>query len=100
MVVAVTPRPAGKVMLNIIADRLITTISQDVQPGTNQIRVPVGRDWDNGGYAVATLLRPLDVAAQRLPGRATPPQIGINEQPPRADDAAQPPRPCRASGVR
>jgi uncharacterized protein YfaS (alpha-2-macroglobulin family) len=70
MVVAVTARTAGKVMLNIVADRLITTISQDVQPGTNQIRVPVGRDWGNGGYAVATLLRPLDVAAQRMPGRA------------------------------
>jgi alpha-2-macroglobulin len=41
-----------------------------VQPGTSQIRVPVGRDWGNGGYAVATLLRPLDVAAQRMPGRA------------------------------
>jgi uncharacterized protein YfaS (alpha-2-macroglobulin family) len=70
MAVAVTARTAGKVMLNIIADRLITTISQDVQPGMNQIRVPVGRDWGNGGYAVATLLRPLDVAAQRMPGRA------------------------------
>ena len=70
MVVAVTARTAGKVMLNIIADRLVTTVSQDVQPGTNQIRVPVGRDWGNGGYAVATLLRPLDVAAQRMPGRA------------------------------
>ena len=70
MAVAVTARTAGKVMLNIIADRLITTISQDVQPGINRIRVPVGRDWGNGGYAVATLLRPLDVAAQRMPGRA------------------------------
>ena len=70
MAVAVTSRTAGKVMLNIIADRLITTVSQDVQPGMNRIVVPVGRDWGNGGYAVATLLRPLDVAAQRMPGRA------------------------------
>ncbi len=70
MVVAVTARTAGKVMLNIIADRLITTISQEVQPGINRLRVPVGGDWGNGGYAVATLLRPLDVAAQRMPGRA------------------------------
>src|SRR5271170_4056122 len=70
MVVAVTARTAGKVMLNIIADRLITTLSQDVQPGVNQIRVPVGNDWGNGGYAVATLLRPLDTVALRMPGRA------------------------------
>ena len=65
MVVAVTARTAGKVMLNIIADRLITTISQDVQPGINQIRVPVGRDWGNGGYVVATL-----AAAARCRGPA------------------------------
>ena len=70
MVVAVTARTAGKVMLNIVADRLVNTVSQDVQPGVNQIRVPVGHDWGNGGYAVATLLRPLDAAAQRMPGRA------------------------------
>ena len=70
MTVAVTARTAGKVTLNIFADRLIATVSQDVQPGVNQIRLPVGRDWGTGGYVVATLLRPLDVAAQRMPGRA------------------------------
>jgi alpha-2-macroglobulin len=70
MTVAVTARTAGKVMLNVIADRLISTLNQDVRAGLNQIRVPVGRDWGNGGYVVATLLRPLDVAAQRMPGRA------------------------------
>ena len=70
MTVAVTARTAGKVMLNVIADRLVSTIDTQVQPGLNQINVPVGRDWGNGGYVVATLLRPLDVAAQRMPGRA------------------------------
>jgi uncharacterized protein YfaS (alpha-2-macroglobulin family) len=70
MVLAVTARTAGKVMLNIVADRVVATMSQDVQPGTNRISVPVGQDWGNGGYAVATLLRPLDAAAQRMPGRA------------------------------
>jgi uncharacterized protein YfaS (alpha-2-macroglobulin family) len=70
MVLAVTARTAGKVMLNVVADRVVATVSQDVQPGTNRIRVPVGQDWGNGGYAVATLLRPLDAAAQRMPGRA------------------------------
>jgi uncharacterized protein YfaS (alpha-2-macroglobulin family) len=70
MTIAVTARTAGKVMLNVIADRLITTLHQDVQPGLSRIRIPVGRDWGNGGYVVATLMRPLDVAAQRMPGRA------------------------------
>jgi uncharacterized protein YfaS (alpha-2-macroglobulin family) len=70
MTVAVTARTAGKVLLNIVGDRLISSITQDVQAGANQLRVPVGSDWGNGGYVVATLLRPLDVAAQRMPGRA------------------------------
>ena len=70
MTVAVTARTAGKVLLNIVGDRLISSVSQDVQVGANQLRVPVGSEWGNGGYVVATLLRPLDVAAQRMPGRA------------------------------
>ncbi len=35
MTVAVTARTAGKVTLNVIGDRLITTISQEVQPGVD-----------------------------------------------------------------
>jgi len=70
MTVAVTARTAGKVLLNIVGDRLISSTTQDVQAGANQLRVPVGPDWGNGGYVVATLLRPLDVAAQRMPGRS------------------------------
>jgi uncharacterized protein YfaS (alpha-2-macroglobulin family) len=70
MTVAMTARTAGKVLLNIVGDRLISSTTQDVQAGANQLRVPVGPDWGNGGYVVATLLRPLDVAAQRMPGRS------------------------------
>jgi len=70
MTVAVTARTAGKVTLNVVADRLITTITQDVQPGVAQVRVPVGSDWGTGAYLVATLRRPLDTQAQRMPGRA------------------------------
>ena len=36
------------------------------------MRVPltVGKDWGTGAYLVATLRRPLDAPAQRMPGRA------------------------------
>ena len=34
------------------------------------MQLPVGKDWGNGAYVVATLRRPLDAAAQRMPGRA------------------------------
>jgi alpha-2-macroglobulin len=70
MTVAVTARTAGRVLVNVVADRLITTVDQEVQAGVNQIKLPIGRDWGNGGYVIATLLRPLDVAQQRMPGRA------------------------------
>jgi uncharacterized protein YfaS (alpha-2-macroglobulin family) len=70
MTVAVTARAAGKVLLNVVTDRIASTISKDVKPGVNEIRVPVGPDWGNGGYVVATLLRPLDAQAKRMPGRA------------------------------
>jgi uncharacterized protein YfaS (alpha-2-macroglobulin family) len=70
MTVAVTARTAGKVTLNVIGDRLLTTIVQDVPAGVAQLRVPVGNDWGSGAYVVATLRRPLDAAANRMPGRA------------------------------
>lgn len=70
MNVAVTARSAGKVTLNVVGDRLISTVTQDVQAGTAPIKLTVGRDWGNGAYVVATLRRPLDQAAKRMPGRA------------------------------
>ena len=68
--VAVTARTAGKVTLAVIADRLITTETRDVQAGAATIPLKVGADWGTGAYVVATLRRPLDAQAQRMPGRA------------------------------
>ncbi len=70
MTVAVTTRVAGKVTLDVVGDRLATSVTQDVSPGTAKIKLDVGRDWGNGAYVVATLRRPLDAKAQRMPGRA------------------------------
>ena len=70
MTVAVTARTAGKVTLNVISDRLITTVTQDVTPGLARMHVAVGNDWGSGAYVVATLRRPLDRQAERMPGRA------------------------------
>ena len=46
------------------------TTTTDVQAGTAKIPLTVGRDWGSGAYVVATLRRPLDEAASRMPGRA------------------------------
>ncbi len=73
MVVSVNARTAGKLTVNVLGDRLLTTQTVDVKQGTSQVKIPVGSDWGTGAYVVTTLRRPLDTAAQRMPGRA----IGI-----------------------
>jgi uncharacterized protein YfaS (alpha-2-macroglobulin family) len=70
MVVNVSARTAGKLTINVVGDRLLTTQTTDVKEGASQVRVPVGKDWGTGAYVVATLRRPLDAQAQRMPGRA------------------------------
>ena len=70
MTVAVTARNAGAVTLNVIGDHLLATQAASVKEGTTELKVPVGRDWGTGAYIVATLRRPLDAPAQRMPGRA------------------------------
>jgi uncharacterized protein YfaS (alpha-2-macroglobulin family) len=71
MTVAVTARTAGRLTVNVIGNRLLASQSTDVkQPGVAQVKVPIGTDWGAGAYIVATLRRPLDEPAQRMPGRA------------------------------
>ncbi|MEA2983196.1 MAG: alpha-2-macroglobulin, partial [Alphaproteobacteria bacterium] len=70
MTVAVVARAAGRVTLNVMGEKLLSSITQEVTPGTARIRVPVGSDWGTGAYVVATLRRPLDAQVQRMPGRA------------------------------
>ena len=71
MTVAVTARSAGRVTLNVIGDRLLATVTPDVKPALQRSRsCRSASDWGTGAYVVATLRRPLDAAAQRMPGRA------------------------------
>jgi uncharacterized protein YfaS (alpha-2-macroglobulin family) len=70
MAVTVNARTAGKLTVNVIGERLLTTQTVDVKEGQQQVRIPVSKDWGTGAYVVATLRRPLDVDAQRMPGRA------------------------------
>ncbi|MBI3700498.1 MAG: alpha-2-macroglobulin family protein [Afipia sp.] len=70
MIVSVNARSAGKLTINVLGDRLLTTQTSDIKEGQNKINVSVGKDWGTGAYVVATLRRPLDAAAQRMPGRS------------------------------
>jgi len=70
MNVAITARSAGRVTLHVVGERMIATQTAEVKPGLNTVKLSVGKDWGNGAYVVATLRRPLDVQAKRMPGRA------------------------------
>jgi len=70
MNVAVTAPAAGKLTLNVFTDRLVASVTQDVKAGAVNSKLAVGKDWGTGAYLVATLRRPLDGPAQRMPGRA------------------------------
>ncbi|NOJ40372.1 alpha-2-macroglobulin family protein [Bradyrhizobium australiense] len=70
MVVSVNARTAGNLTVNVLGDRLLTTQTVEVKQGTQQVKLTVGKDWGTGAYVLATLRRPLDAAALRMPGRA------------------------------
>ncbi len=60
----------GNVTINVFGDKLLASKRADVHQGANQVSLNVGPDWGSGAYVVATLRRPLDVAASRMPSRA------------------------------
>ncbi|HXZ46848.1 MAG TPA: alpha-2-macroglobulin [Pseudolabrys sp.] len=70
MNVVANVRTAGRLTVNVFTDRLVASQSQDVKPGAVGASLNVGRDWGTGAYVIATLRRPLDAPAQRMPGRA------------------------------
>ncbi|HEX5499188.1 MAG TPA: alpha-2-macroglobulin family protein, partial [Thermomicrobiales bacterium] len=70
MNVAVTARTAGRLTINVFTDRLVASKEEEVKAGTVHVPLTVGKDWGTGAYVVATLRRPLDAPAKRMPGRA------------------------------
>jgi hypothetical protein len=61
---------AGSATVAILGDELNYTSLIDLQKGDNVTTIPVSADWGTGAYAVVLAHRPLDQAAQRMPGRA------------------------------
>ena len=61
------PRAAGKAVVMVLADRLVSMQAVDVAEGENLIDLPVTDDWGAGVYVTATALRPMDAAAGRNP---------------------------------
>jgi uncharacterized protein YfaS (alpha-2-macroglobulin family) len=98
MTVSVNARTAGRLTINVLGERLLTTQSVQVKEGASQVRIPVGKDWGTGAYVVATLRRPLDASAKRMPGRAIGLKwFGIDKKARTLDVALSPPALVRPS---
>ena len=64
------PRFAGTALIQVMDDRLIAMKSVDVPEGGTTVDLEVTEDWGPGAYVTATLYRPMDVEAKRMPARA------------------------------
>jgi alpha-2-macroglobulin len=68
--VKIEARYAGKATVQIVGDRVLATQMVDVAEGGTTLPFTVGADWGPGAYVLATLYKPMDVVAKRMPSRA------------------------------
>ncbi len=66
----VSPRFAGELLVTVGADKLLRVQTATVPAGGTTVDIPVGSDWGAGAYVTATLFRPGDAEASRMPARA------------------------------
>ena len=64
------PRFAGIALISVIDDRLIAMKAVEVPEGGTTVDLTVTDKWGPGAYVTATLYRPMDIAAKRMPSRA------------------------------
>lgn len=70
MQVRLSPRFAGKATLAVISDKVNEIRTIDIAAGGATASIPVKAEWGASAYLVVLAHRPMDTAAQRLPGRA------------------------------
>jgi uncharacterized protein YfaS (alpha-2-macroglobulin family) len=68
--VKIEARYAGQTTIRVMGDRQLMVQNIDVPEGGTTIPITVGKDWGTGAYVLATLFRPMDVKARRMPARA------------------------------
>ncbi len=64
------PRFAGIALVSVIDDRVIDMKAVEVPEGGTSVDLTVTDKWGPGAYVTATLYRPMDLAAKRMPARA------------------------------
>ncbi|WP_210215618.1 alpha-2-macroglobulin family protein [Mongoliimonas terrestris] len=60
----------GVAVVTVVDDRLIALKTVEVPEGGTVVDLPVTADWGPGAYVAATLIRPMDIEARRMPTRA------------------------------
>lgn len=66
----IVPRYAGKALVTVMSNRLITMKAVEVTTGENLIKLDVTDEWGAGAYVTASVIRPMDVAAGQNPARS------------------------------
>lgn len=70
MQVRLDPRMAGKAVISVVSDELLETTMVDVAAAGATVSFEVGADWGPGAYVTASVFRPMNADAGRMPGRA------------------------------
>ncbi len=68
--VKIEARHAGKATVEIVGEKLLARQTVDVPEGGISLPFTVGEGWGTGAYVLASLYRPMDVTAKRMPARA------------------------------
>ncbi|WP_342641180.1 alpha-2-macroglobulin family protein [Rhodoligotrophos ferricapiens] len=66
----ITPRFPGVAAVTVMSDRLIAMKAVEVGDTETVVELPVDQSWQPGAYVTATLYRPADIPASRMPSRA------------------------------
>ncbi len=66
----IVPRQAGKALVTVLSNRVISMQAVEVTEGENMIEVPVTDEWGVGAYVTAQVTQPMDVAAGQNPARS------------------------------
>jgi alpha-2-macroglobulin len=68
--VKIDARYAGKATVQIVGEKLLASQEVDVPEGGITLPFTVGEGWGTGAYVLASLYKPMDVKAKRMPSRA------------------------------
>lgn len=66
----IASKTGGRALITVLDDELKAQAEVDVAAGGGEYEISVGQGWGAGAYVVATLYRPLDELAKRMPSRA------------------------------